>query len=120
MHRIDTPDAAPGGLFTDGNPLVPILATYIDAKWANMVQEEIVFVVMMAGIVLDDMDDTQLYQAIEYLIGAAMVAHVLAANPHTQYVRNDADQGLTAAQQLQARTNINVPSRAFAYFMGQS
>lgn len=40
---------------------------------------------------------------------ALMNAHLLAANPHPQYVRNDAAQGLTAGQKEQARDNINAP-----------
>lgn len=85
MKRTDALDAAPGGLFTDGDPAVPIPASVLDASWLNMVQEEIVAVVLMAGLVLDPFDDSQLYQAIEILIMGAMAAHLVAADPHPQY-----------------------------------
>lgn len=41
-------------------------------------------------------------------LALALVAdHEAAENPHPQYVRHDAAQGLSAGQQLQARQNIN-------------
>ncbi len=86
MKRTDALDAAPGGQFTDGNPAVPTPATVLDASWLNMVQEEIVGVVLMAGLALDSLDDSQLYQAIEILIMGAIAAHVVAADPHPQYL----------------------------------
>lgn len=86
MKRIDAADAAPGNLFTDGDPLVPIRATVLDASWLNMVQEEIVNVVLGAGIALSPIDNTQLDDAIRALILSSMVAHLAAANPHPQYL----------------------------------
>lgn len=86
MKRTDALDAAPGGLFTDGDPAVPIPATVLDASWLNMTQEEICNVVLLAGLLLDELDDTQLYQAIVLLINGAVAAHVAAADPHPQYL----------------------------------
>ncbi len=86
MKRTDALDAAPGGLFTDGDPSVPIPATVLDASWLNTLQEEVVGVVLMAGLTLDPLDDTQLYTALELLIMGAMAAHLAAADPHPQYL----------------------------------
>lgn len=41
-------------------------------------------------------------------------SHINAANPHPQYVRNDAAQGLDGAHQAQARNNINAESAGTA------
>jgi hypothetical protein len=41
---------------------------------------------------------------------ALIAAHEAAVNPHPQYVRNDAAQGLTTAKKLQSRANINAQS----------
>ena len=71
MHRIDTPAATGGNQFTDGNPAIPILATELDAAWANAVQEEIANVVESAGIALSKPDRTQLKQAIDFKVAAA-------------------------------------------------
>lgn len=70
MHRIDTPDAA-AGLFTDGNPAVPIMATYPDAAYMNALQEEIAHVVESTGLALSKPDRTQLRQAIDLIVAAA-------------------------------------------------
>jgi hypothetical protein len=119
MKRTDALDAAPGGFFTDGNPLIPVFATVVDASWLNMVQEEIITVLSMAGIAPSALTQHQLYDAIEVLILGALAAHVAAANPHPQYVQHDAAQVMSLTDQYQARQNINAPSRAYAYFMGQ-
>src|SRR5437868_2763700 len=119
MHRIDTPDAV-ANLFSDGDPPNGIPATYIDAAWANAVQENIVRVILLAGIGLVKGTHTQLYDAILSLIVAAITAHEADPDPHPQYlldadlvtaaaahfVRYSAAQALTTAQQAQARDNI--------------
>ncbi|WP_454907608.1 hypothetical protein [Variovorax gossypii] len=42
----------------------------------------------------------------QYATDADLAAHVAHANPHAQYVRHDAAQGLTGTQATQARSNI--------------
>lgn len=69
MHRIDTSTAAPGGFFTEGDPLIPTPATKVSAAILNAVQEEISYVIESAGLVLNKADNTQLYTAINLLIG---------------------------------------------------
>jgi hypothetical protein len=85
MKRNDGLDFAPGNLFTDGDPLVPTLASVLGAAWLNMVQEEIVNAVVMSGIALDGNDDEQLYQAIVKQITDRFAGafKVYAGNPNT-------------------------------------
>ena len=90
MHRIDTPDAV-AGLFTDGNPAIPQLATYPDAAWENALQEEIANVVEGEGIALSKPDNTQLRAAIASMIsrlgfGMRYVAANAAVTPGIYFV----------------------------------
>jgi cytoskeletal protein CcmA (bactofilin family) len=74
MFRIDNttavgiipavPAAGTPGYFTKGNPATGIDATIVDDWWLNTVQEEIITVVVNAGLTLNKNDRTQLYQAI--------------------------------------------------------
>lgn len=69
MHRIDTDGATGGNLFTEGNPSLSIPATVVGATWLNdTVQEELVNVVLAAGITLSKPSNTQLLEAIQTLI----------------------------------------------------
>ena len=68
MHRIDSATALPGGVFTEGDPMVPVPATEVSADWLNAVQEETVSVIAAAGIALDKQDNAQLLAAIVALI----------------------------------------------------
>lgn len=65
MHKVDAPGATGANEFTDGNPAGGIVATQLREKWHNSVQEEIVNVVEGAGLTLNDLDNTQLLQAID-------------------------------------------------------
>lgn len=71
MHRIDGPGAAPGNLFTEGNPNTGVPATTVTDDWMNAVQEELVQVITDAGIALSKPDNTQLADAIAALIRRA-------------------------------------------------
>jgi len=82
MQRIDGPTVvhslpAPGpvvgtpGFFTGGDPSVPIPPTVVTADWANMIQEEICYVVEQAGYSLNKSDHTQLFQALNHLFALA-------------------------------------------------
>ena len=64
MHRIDAAGAAPGNLFTDGNPSTGTPATVVDAAFLNDVQENLAQMIEAAGIVLSKGDYTQLLKAI--------------------------------------------------------
>lgn len=82
MHRVDTPSAAaalpapetPGtpGYFTKGDPVGAIPATVPGPDFFNMLQEEMVRVVLDAGLTLDASKGNfaQLSQAIRILTGA--------------------------------------------------
>lgn len=72
MHLIDHSTAAPGGLFTEGNPLTGTEATIVTADWLNAVQLEVANAVEGAGLELEKADNTQLLQAIQALIVANM------------------------------------------------
>ena len=81
MFRIDNPSAVAQlplvpppdvpGYFTDGNPASGGEATIVDGWWLNMVQEEILAVVVAAGLPMNKADNTQLYQAIQAIAQAA-------------------------------------------------
>lgn len=68
MHRIDGPAAAPGNLFTEGDPGVGTPATVMTDDWANAVQEELCNVVTGAGLALSKPVNTQLLDAINVLL----------------------------------------------------
>lgn len=72
MHRIDGPAAAPGGLFTEGDPNVGTPATVVTDDWLNAVQEEISGVVEASGAALAKPDNTQLLAAIKALLDVAV------------------------------------------------
>ena len=73
MHRIDGPAAAPGGLFTEGDPNVGTAATVMTDDWANAVQAEIVAVIAAAGIGLSKPSNVQLLAALGVLIYRAVL-----------------------------------------------
>lgn len=59
MHRIDTATAAPGGLFTSGNPQTGVRPTVVSPEWLNAVQEAIARTIEGAGVALNKADDDQ-------------------------------------------------------------
>jgi hypothetical protein len=67
MHRIDGPGAAPGGLFTDGDPQVGTPATIATDDWLNAVQEEIVNAIVASGDLPNKANNGQLAAAIKKL-----------------------------------------------------
>lgn len=71
MHKIDTPTALPGGVFTEGDPVIPVAATEVSADWLNAVQAEIIGVIEGAGIELAKADNSQLLAAIRALLPQA-------------------------------------------------
>jgi microcystin-dependent protein len=77
MHRIDHPTAAPGNLFTEGNPATSTPATVATDDWLNDVQGNICDVVEQTGIALVKGDYTQLRQAIQAMLIASQKAVVI-------------------------------------------
>lgn len=64
MYRIDAPGATEDNRFTDGNPATGTPATVVEAAWLNAVQEEIIAVLVEAGITPSKLSTTQLRDAI--------------------------------------------------------
>lgn len=77
MHRIDHATAAPGNLFTEGNPATATPATTVTDDWLNDVQGNICDVVEAAGLALVKGDYTQLRQAIQAMLIASQKAVVI-------------------------------------------
>ncbi|MEJ0019707.1 MAG: glycine-rich domain-containing protein [Acetobacteraceae bacterium] len=81
MHRIDVPSASTSlpapraygtpGYFQEGNPLTSVDATIVDEDWANAMQEELVAIVLAAGMSLDKTNRAQVLAAIRSLIAAS-------------------------------------------------
>jgi len=78
MHRIDHATAAPGNLFTEGNPATATPSTTVTDDWLNDVQENICDVVEAAGIPLTKGDYTQLRQAITAMVTGAQKAVIIS------------------------------------------
>lgn len=76
MKRIDTATAV-AGLFVDGDPGVPTLATRFNASWCNNVQEELAAAIEAAGLTLDGGDTDQLQEAIRVLAFQASASRQL-------------------------------------------
>lgn len=64
MHRIDGPTAAPGGFWTEGNPVGGVPATIVSDDWMNDTQENLIGILTAAGISPIKNDYTQLLAAI--------------------------------------------------------
>lgn len=98
MHRIDhstnnatlpSPDAAgTAGYFKKGNPGTGVPATVVTADWANAQQEELAYVIEMAGLTLSKTNNTQLRQAIQNMIAAANSAIVISSATFEASVAN--------------------------------
>ncbi|MEW5893392.1 MAG: hypothetical protein AB1697_09655 [Pseudomonadota bacterium] len=75
MHRIDHATAAPGNLFTEGNPATATPATTVTDDWLNDMQENLAQLVEAASIALVKGDGTQVTDAIQALIAAAFAGY---------------------------------------------
>ena len=82
MKRIDTPNSV-SGRFRNGNAVVGQKGTYLDETWFNNLQEEIANTVENAGIALNGNDETQLLQAIEYMIDQTAGAGLSTSDRNT-------------------------------------
>lgn len=72
MHRIDGPTAAPGGLFTEGDPIAGVPATIVSGPWANDIQEELMSTLTASGIAPVKGVQDQVLKAIRTLAGGAV------------------------------------------------
>lgn len=77
MHRIDHPTAAPGNLFTEGNPATATPSTTVTDDWLNDVQENVCAVIEAAGLALEKGTGTQLRDAIQAMLIAGQKAVVI-------------------------------------------
>lgn len=91
MHRIDGP-GHDNNMFTEGVP-PGVPATVVTEDWLNAVQEEIVNVILDAGITLDKPTNTQLRDAVNALLNPllplASLAVLRALPVPTQTVARD-------------------------------
>ncbi|MGL6223892.1 MAG: hypothetical protein ACRC6L_09950 [Steroidobacteraceae bacterium] len=71
MHRIDGHGATADSRFTEGEADKDIPVTTVTGDWLNAVREEIVGVIVVAGIALSKGDNGQLAAAIKALIAQA-------------------------------------------------
>lgn len=93
------PDVAlHGGKFSDGTPDGTIPPSRDPAKWANDVTDEIIEVITDAGLVADEADVTQLRQAIDIKIAAAVAGIDIPETDLTGYARLDTAQSWPATQ----------------------
>lgn len=65
MNRISGPGATPDHLFTEGDPSQGVAATTVTSNWLNGVQEELINVLLLAGITPDDANRGQLLSALK-------------------------------------------------------
>lgn len=72
MHRIDGPTAAPGGLWTEGDPVGGVPATIVSDDWMNDTQENLIAILTAAGIAPIKGDYTQLVSAIRSVSGGTL------------------------------------------------
>lgn len=68
MHRIDTPNAGPGGSWIGGDPASGQLATEGSPEWFQAMQEEFVGFIEQQGITLDKEDEDQFAEALDRLV----------------------------------------------------
>lgn len=119
MHRIDSQGTVNGlpapeavgdtvGYFSKGNPGLGQKATVVSADWANAVQEEIVNVILGAGLSLDKTAQNQLYLGVLALIGSvAPAAHTHSAGQITSGTLADARIAQSNVTQHQAALSLN-------------
>lgn len=67
MDRIQGVTVAPGNQFTEGNPATATPATIVSAEWLNGVQEELIGVILAAGLTPDTATLTQVRDALNAL-----------------------------------------------------
>lgn len=71
MHRIDGAGATADNKFTEGDAATGVAATVVTGDWLNSVQEEVVGVILEAGITLDKASTSQLREAVEAISAKA-------------------------------------------------
>lgn len=82
MHRIDGPSATVDNKFTEGSPTGGVPATVVDADWLNDIQENIVTVILNAGLSLTKGRALDLFDAI---VALNVSGGSLAGNGWTQF-----------------------------------
>lgn len=89
MYRIDSAGHA-SNMFTNGDPLTGTPATVLDAAWLNEVQEEIISVLVAAGVTPTKGVVTQLLAAIVKKNGDTMTGNLSIVAPGTRTLTQDA------------------------------
>jgi hypothetical protein len=80
MHRIDVPSATPDNEFTEGSPTGGVPATVVSASWLNDIQEELISILVAAGIVPVKGVQDQVIAAIRSVATAQFIAQFTGAN----------------------------------------
>lgn len=124
MHRIDGQGATADNKFTQGNPSTGVIATDVTADWANAVQEEIIAVIVAAGLAPLKTDNGQLLQAIASLIAGGGVAvtagGVTMADAGGYFADGDVESALQqlAAKLYAGTINANQVARSVVALAG--
>src|ERR1017187_2920774 len=94
--NVDPTPATPGtpGFFQNGNPGANIPATIVDADWLNTVQEELMAVILAAGLTPSKTNRGQLLQALGIL--GFKLAPVGTFNLYVSPTGSDFNDGLTS------------------------
>lgn len=79
MDRIQHPSATAGHLFTEGNPGGGVPGTTVTASWLNGVQEELIAIIVAAGLTPSAATLNQVKAALDILYPVAPVAAGLTA-----------------------------------------
>lgn len=102
MHKVTAPDATDDNEFTDGDPQSGTPATTVEAKYLNTLQRELVNVVEQENMILDEQDDTQVYQAMRSVVRTMvpglvepLINHTVAPGTRMLFVQEAAPPGWT-------------------------
>lgn len=102
---LPAPPASPGppGFFTGGDPVANVPATVPGYEWCNGVQEELVALVLRAGLVLDAADLAQVRRSLDRLYGGGL--RTVAAN----ITLSPDDAGVVLVDAATASRTITLP-----------
>lgn len=101
-----------GGKFTDGNPLLSQPASLDPASWANAVTDELLNVILAAGLVPDETKHDQLLQAVQILGGTLLTKSVAGGAAVTLTAAEGRNSIILLTGALTANINVIVPTVA--------
>lgn len=104
-----TAEANDGNRYTEGNPALGIPATVVGAEEMNNIQEEIVNVVLDAGLTLNGSDEDQLLEALQIIFGRGVTQY-------SQAIVNNQAAGLDITGVVFDKTEIKAARLLFDIF----